>query len=1034
MALPAIAIGIVIGLIVNGLTTLVSYGLQKVGKTIKYKGDIRKALEKDTTLILDIQEVLANIAKTEPFSSNKSLSSKVQSFLNSPAAESIVRQIYSDYMVEGRRQKSIRQLREEFQICFANHLGVRVQDVKQIATELFQIISVGCHKAFDIAINQGILSAHEAKSIARHRVLLDELRAIEHNLSFLTAGSYSDLKTIEDFEKQYRCQVGIRHDQITIPHFDRAPTVDIDDVFVSPNFICPPKEESQEREMISLEDFLARLYRSVLLGDPGGGKSTLAQKICHDLNKSYERRLIGDRLLTPVLVILREYSAKKKKDGSSVIQFIESEVTSKYQLPQEAPSGAFEYLLHNGHLLVIFDGLDELLEPSYRREISKDIELFCNLFPSVPVLVTSRVVGYEQAPLNPDNFETFHLASFTDKQVSEYVNKWFNNDISLIPDERKRRAEAFLVESRVVSDLRSNPLMLALMCNLYRGAGFIPRNRPEVYKKCSEMLFERWDPSRGIWVQLPISEPKVLLGYLAHWFYSDESLQSGVAEDAIVKEASQFLCPRRFEIEEEAERASKEFIEFCRGRAWVFTDVGSTPQGTLLYKFTHKTFLEYFAAAHIVRNNNNAAKLWNLLAPEIAQRAWDIVAQLAFQMLHEQVEGASDDILMLLLQDAQREEKARWQYLSFGARCLQFIHPSPKTIRNLTKASVRCAIEGAYPTRRNRRAQGLYQPDYRYPSELIGALLCAAPECRPSIADSLQNEIVSVVEHGDGEHALRAIDLGLTLRFSLHTIGREGILESELKSYWDGVGKKIFERVDARLETLAPHNFLAFMYWFHRHDRPFEKLFQWYTPDHLFLEQSHVVLENVLLLPIATMILRDSTMLGIPSEQQIANQIENTSKYATAIGQHLLCREMPCFSYAAISNFLKVHNVDFIFRHRRAKPPRREKGLLMEVPIPGDTVIGLWCLWAAVAEVVEKQEELVSKLRETKIPVNNVIADVIEVRMRRADREKVLRDLASFNPPPNSLEFVGRWISGQVSFVAPPKRRDALIKPGGGSR
>jgi hypothetical protein len=96
MELHAIGFGIVTGRIVNGLTTLVSYGLQKVEKTIKYKRDIRKALEKDTALILDIQGVLANIAKTEPFSSNESLSSKVQSFLNSPAAESIVRQIYSD--------------------------------------------------------------------------------------------------------------------------------------------------------------------------------------------------------------------------------------------------------------------------------------------------------------------------------------------------------------------------------------------------------------------------------------------------------------------------------------------------------------------------------------------------------------------------------------------------------------------------------------------------------------------------------------------------------------------------------------------------------------------------------------------------------------------------------------------------------------------------------------------------------------------------------------------------------------------------
>jgi hypothetical protein len=276
------------------------------------------------------------------------------------------------------------------------------------------------------------------------------------------------------------------------------------------------------------------------------------------------------------------------------------------------------------------------------------------------------------------------------------------------------------------------------------------------------------------------------------------------------------------------------------------------------------------------------------------------------------------------------------------------------------------------------------------------------------------------VEHGDDEHALRAIDLGMTLRVPLYSIGHEGVLERELNSYWEGVEKKISERVDARLETFAPQNFLAFMHWFQRHDRPFEKLFQWYTPDHLFLGQSHVVFENVSWVPIIASVLHRSTTLGIPSEQQTANLIENLSKEAAAIGQLLLCREMPCFSYAAISKSFMMH-MRLIFDSPPAKPPRREEELLMEVPIIGDTVIGLWCLWAAVAEVVEKQEELVSKLRETKIPVNNIIADVIEARMRRADREKVLRDLAMFNPQPNALEFVGRWITGQVSFVAPQK-------------
>jgi len=1021
MALSAIGIGIVTGLIVNGLTTLVSYGLQKVGKTIQYKGDIRKALEEDSALILNIQGVLANIAKTEPLSSNESLMSKVQSFLNSPAAESIVRQMYCDYMVEERRQKSIKQLREEFQICFANHLGVGVQDVKQIATELFQVISVGCLKAFDIAINQGILSAHEAKSIARHRVLLDELRAIKYNLRFLTAGSYSDIKTIEDFENQYRRQVGIRHGQITIPHFDRAPTVDIDDVFVSPNFICPPKEKSQEREVISLEDFLARLYRSVLLGDLGGGKSTLAQKICYDLYKSYERRLIGDRLLTPVLVILREYSAKKKKDGSSVIQFIESEVTSKYQLPQEAPSGTFEYLLHNGHLLVIFDGLDELLDPSYRREISKDIELFCNLFPSVPVLVTSRDVGYEQAPLSPNKFETLRLAPFTDEQASEYVNKWFNNDTSLIPDECKRRAEGFLLESRVVSDLRSNPLMLALMCNLYRGAGFIPRNRPEVYKKCSEMLFERWDPSRGIWVQLPISEPKVLLGYLAHWIYSDESLQSGVTEDAIVKEASRFLCPRRFESEEEAEKASCEFIEFCRGRAWVFTDVGTAPEEKALYKFTHKTFLEYFTAAHIVHNNNTPEKLWALLRPKIAERAWDVVAQLAFQMLHEQVEGASDELLNLLLQDAEREKKEIWAFLSFGTRCLQFIFPSPKTIRALTEASVRTLVEVPSSYHRTEPFFGLKVLQHEG-YELAKALLLAAPECRPTVSDSVQSEIINYAKNADDNLSLRAIDLGLTLQSTLQDNSEYGV-EKGIYKYWEAVQDRISQQGDvkAKLQKLAPQNFLAFLHWAwtdYQDDMPIEKLLEWYTPDHLFRNQRHLVFDHIINSAIGWEILRFSPGFGVSVKDDFFEAMEWRLRAAGKLGEVLLGDiQLPCFSAETLeSDLWMLDELELV------------KDPLMKVPISWDVIFGLWCLWATTAELGGEQEHTVKDLEKIRSPVIKAIFDVLQARKQEINPDEALQNLKDFNIPKNALEFVKRWITGQVSFVAPPKMTSPLRK------
>jgi len=1014
MVVEPFLINILTSLIANGLTTLIRYGVEKVKEISKQKDDIQRALEADHALVSAIQGVMSKIAKAPVFSPSELKATTMQLFLESPTAESIVRQIYSDFMSETTRGKSIGDLQKEFQICLAYHFGVKPQAIEQIANSLFEVISTGCRKALDIAISKGILSAHEAKSIARHRVILDELRAIRSNLDFLTTHSRLNISEIKEFEEKYRRQVGERHSQITIPHFDRAPLIDIDKIFIPPNFIYTPKEKGAEPETITMDEFLTRLYRVVVLGDPGGGKSTLAQKICYDLCKNYKKRLLGGRLMTPVLIVLREYSLKKKQEGLSIVQFMESEVTSKYQLPQGPPPGAFEYLLNNGHILVIFDGLDELLDPSHRREISADIESFCNLFPSVPVLVTSRIVGYEQAPLNPNRFETYYIAPFNEEQVSEYAKRWFANDPTLSPDEAERRAKSFLEESRIVSDLRSNPLMLALMCNLYRGAGFIPRNRPEVYKKCSEMLLERWDPSRGIWVHLPLPEPKFLISHLARWIYSDESLQSGVKENTLIKEATSFLLRRRFESEEEAEKAAKEFLEFCRGRAWVFTEVGTTSEGIPLYKFTHKTFLEYFTAANIVRNNNTPEKLWNLLSPKIAERSWDVVAQLAFQMLHEQVEGASDELLELLLRDAQKKKQSRWAYLSFGARCLQFIYPSPKTIRALTQAAVRCVIEGTPPSHRGRGAGHSFFSGEA--EELMGALLLSAPECRSTVADCIESEIVNYVKTVDDKTALRAIDLGLTLRFSLHRFGREYRVERDLYDYWRSMEDKIAKQVEEKLSNLAPHNFLAFIHYLDRYDISIKKLFDWYTPDHLFLRQEHAVFKNVFNIPIALWILDYLPAFDVSVPQQISDWLNRRNKIASEIGRILLNIPLPCFSYEAVQFIIESRfYLDYLLVPR--KWFSRIEGPQVIVHITGDAIIGGWCLWAAIAEVMKEKEKLVGQMRKLQSPVVKAIADVIEARTCRLAPHKALEALKGFNVSKTALEFVKQWITGQLSFV-----------------
>jgi predicted NACHT family NTPase len=274
----------------------------------------------------------------------------------------------------------------------------------------------------------------------------------------------------------------------------------IDEIFVPPRISRVPLRKTDETETLSLPAFLSRLYRGVLLGNPGGGKSTASAKICFDLATKYSDRLFAGREVTPAIVILREYGSQKKATNCSIVEFLEQQAKSRYQL--RPPENAFEYLLLNGRMLVVFDGLDELLDTSYRQEITSNVEAFCKLYPSVPVLVTSREVGYEEAPLSEKTFDLFQLAPFDDKQVREYADKWFARDEDYSPEQKTQKARAFFEDSALVPDLRSNPLMLGLMCNLYRAEGYIPRNRPEVYGKCSVMLFERWDKSRDILVLL----------------------------------------------------------------------------------------------------------------------------------------------------------------------------------------------------------------------------------------------------------------------------------------------------------------------------------------------------------------------------------------------------------------------------------------------------------------------------------------------------------------------------------------------------
>ena len=526
----------------------------------------------------------------------------------------------------------------------------------------------------------GLAGLAQVRAEAYSSRILALLGAIERQVAALADARRRGVEESR-FLERYRKQVQARHGYLVPPDFDRRRRVPIHHIYV-PTAINEEANPEQSRLMTGSEtlglnvwNLAERLGRTVLLGDPGGGKTT-ATNVLADYFASEATHKV------PFLITLRDYAAKTPPERS-VVEYIEQVLNTLHQCP--APDGLVEQLLLTGRAVVIFDGLDELLDTTRRRDVSDRVEQFCSAYPLTPVLVTSRMVGYDQARLDDSQFSCYRLEGFGDVEVTEYAEKWFATEEGIAPAEAEVKAKVFLRESANAKDLLSNPLLLSLMCILYRGAGSLPGDRAGIYARCAELLLRKWDEQRDLYRKLRsdhLVEPTIR--YLAWWLFKNEDSRMAVTEQELISKTSEFLHGRGFETVGEAQAAAKEFVRFCHGRMWVFSDVGTTANGEKLYAFTHRTFLEYFTAAHLAAVSDTPEDLARSLMPHTSASEWQIIGQLSIQIKNGNSDRGSDRVYRRLLDHPHSVPRQREFLLNFLATCLESARPSPNIVRTLT--------------------------------------------------------------------------------------------------------------------------------------------------------------------------------------------------------------------------------------------------------------------------------------------------------------------------------------------------------------
>lgn len=1015
---------ILLGLFVNGLTAFIAQFGHKDSKLLLGKKLLEKIKWEETALLPVIQKAAKTVAENIEWQGIPTVEI-VCLFLRSPEAEAIVRQIYAAKLLTKKEENySLTSIKKEFLTSFylfttaySSYSELKEDQLEASSYILFDSLIDGCEEALNEAIDEGKLSAHEAKSTFRHRVILDEIAALNENLTFLTSQQKPNLKDILKFEETYRRQVGERYKFITPPNFDKARKFHIDRLYIIPGF-APNPSENQVAEAFksspqtdSYSKVLKETFRFVLLGNPGGGKSTFTHKLCYDLANQYPRRFFAGRQgLTPIYVVLRDYGAEKKARNCSILDFIKIKANEDYQI--EPPVGAFEYLLLNGRAMVIFDGLDELLETVHRQEVSNAVESFCTAYPSVPVLVTSREIGYEQAPLDEERFEAFHLAPFSENQVKEYVKKWFNTIGDLSTSQKERKVEAFLLESLIVPDLQSNPLMLALLCNIYQEENFIPKNRPDVFERCAMMLFERWDTSRGIKAILPFeSQIRPAMMYIAYWIYSQEKLRSGVTEDQLVEKTTEYLHKKLYEDSDEARNAARDFISFCKGRAWVFTNMGST-KNEELYQFTHQTFLEYFTAAYLFRTHSTPSSLFNALRSKIAKREWDVVAQLAFQIQNKQIEGAGDKLLMALLKEASNsQESNRWNLISFAVRCLNFIIPSPKTLQQITSDSIAFAL--AWGMDRGTSSQ---KNDVAI-DEIIFNLLVAASENRKTIANQIEKVVIERVNNANDKEASLALELGASLGTILEfhkLIEHSMVATDDLRNFWGSIFTRILNGCTTRIEDSCQKSSILTLLIYGDSKDVIDKLIKWHSADSIFRDAKYTFRPSVRRISIADQIIRNLTRTSPKDDMEEIHGIKKSFELIRELGDKLLTCPTPWNNSGKAPFGLPRENLfQFPFPTRVLKHLNEDKSLYF----------GMFILYAVQSEsddpsLTKRIKDLGTReIKRTEEFIPFKILFLLEARKYTIEDSIIQEVISSCGFTSTQEEFTWKWLRKQISLT-----------------
>jgi len=349
-------------------------------------------------------------------------------------------------------------------------------------------------------------------------------------------------------------------------------------------------------------DLLEHRPHTVILGDPGAGKTSLLKYLAM-------RWVYEDGPTLPIWIDLREYASHR----NGFLKFCDSHCAT-YGLNFVA----LEQRLHDSTSALYLDGLDEIFDLPARASVIEEASAFAARYPRIPIVITSRKLGYDPERLTNAGFTHATLEDFDDTRIHQFLTQW-HEAAEETPSERIRLHERIaraLRESRSIRDLAGNPLLLTMMAVLNANQE-LPRDRVELYQQASRVLLHDWDASKTLSPDIfARQEKEELLRELAGAMQQEPSGLAGnlISRKRLLEVFRSYL--ERLGVDDWYAKANA-LVEQLTARNFILCHYGANHFG-----FVHRTFLEYFCATWFYDQELTIEQLQTLYSAHWQDEKW----------------------------------------------------------------------------------------------------------------------------------------------------------------------------------------------------------------------------------------------------------------------------------------------------------------------------------------------------------------------------------------------------------------------------